>query len=180
MRTLSKISGIRLKGYIQFDYSPVKRDFYNFFRTFKPVEENTEDNHFYSPFFAKGDIIRMSDNYGDRINPLDSIYSQLKRSKYLYIRLEYDFTYAAVNEEYYTDNEFKYTIDKLEKACKGTDLYIAFMVSHFNQLVGKPAYLEKEHYHILLSKSRDTEQSIKKFLLQLKASNSNIQMYLMK
>ena len=172
MRKLSDINGIRFKTDIKLDYKVTKKEFQNYFRTFKPAEESVEENSFYSPFFSRGDVIPMHEHYGDRVNPIDVIFNSLQGMDCVYLRIEYDFKFAAVNEEYITDGEFLRLKEILKKACQGTDFYIAFMVSHFNQLVGKPAYQEKEHYHILLGKSKDTEQSVKKLLLQLKSLNS--------
>lgn len=175
MRNLSNIKGIRMKGYVQTDYMPSYRDFHNFFRTFKPVEEYTEDNHFYSPFFSRGDIIRMHDNYGDRVNPMDYIWRNIKQKRQFNLRLEYDFRFAAVNEEYCTDGEFVRTLYKIENACKGTELYISFMVSHFSQLVGKPAYAEAEHYHILFKQPYERkEEQLNKFIDRLTSLYDNI------
>lgn len=177
MKNLSNIKGIGFKCYIQPDYLPTQRDLHNFFRTFKPQTEYVEDNHFYSPFFARGDIIRMCDNYGDRINPLNCIWQEIKNKRCLNMRLEYDFRFAAVNEEYCMDGEFIRILYKIENACKGTNLYIVFMVSHFNQLVGKPSYMETEHYHILLCASQNKEKDVKQFIYNMQNTYMDTKLY---
>lgn len=165
MRQLKDIAHIRLKADINCDVAlDLKREFPNYFRLFKDKTETVKDNSFYSPFFAEGDIIRMSENYGDRKNAMNAIFQGLihndstAKESLTGVYLSYDFRLAAVNETYFTDDEFKYFKKVVEKATADTGLYVAFMVSHFDQLTGKALARKPEHYHILLSRSKAWNQ----------------------
>lgn len=160
MKQLRNIVNIRLKAVI----SPCTkakgdRDFSNYFRIFKNPDENVEENNFCSPFFAKGDVISMNEHYGDRKNAMGIILKALHGKNFLPVYLSYDFRLAAVNEEYCTVGEFRYVKRLIEKALNGTGLYLFFMVSHFNQLVGKSLETKPEHYHLLLCGETEMDET---------------------
>lgn len=129
-----------------------ERDFSNFFRTFKRPEENLNENHFYSPFFAQGCVIAMDEHFGERKNAMETILEGLKDNIYSLVYIFYDFRFVPPNLEYHTEGEFLYTKKLLEKALQGTGLYLFFLTSHYNQLIGKTEQLKPEHYHIVLCK----------------------------
>ena len=135
-----------------------QNDFLNYFRTFKKPEENVEENHFYSPAFASGSVLSMNEHFGDRNNAMQFIVKEHRNKAALSMYLVYDFKLAAVNEEYYTDGEFLFIKWLIEGALKETGLYLSFMVSHFNQLVGKPLYQKPEHYHALICRDREMDE----------------------
>lgn len=153
MKPIRNIPNIRMRATLE-PFVKADKLFPNYFRLFKKPEEFVEENNFFSSNFSGGDIIPMNEHYGDRKNAMDYILRQLDGEKCLSLYLSYDFSLAPVTEEYCTDGEFKYVKDLIEKCLSGTDLYLFFMVSHFNQLVGKPLREKPEHYHALICKAR--------------------------
>lgn len=160
MKRLRDIINIRLKAEI-YPCTKIKgdRDFSNYFRLFKNPDENVEENNFCSPFFSKGAVISMNEHYGDRKNAMEIITKAIRKKSYLPVYLSYDFRLAAVNEEYCTDDEFRHTKRLIEKSLDGTGLYLLFMVSHFNQLVGKSLKVKPEHYHLLLCGETEMDET---------------------
>lgn len=154
MKPIRNIPNIRMKVTIE-PFVKADKLFPNYFRLFKKPEEFVEDNHFFSPDFSGGYIFPMNEHYGDRKNAMDYILRQLDGEKCLSLYLSYDFSLAPVTEEYCTDGEFQYVKGLIERCLSGTELYLFFMVSHFNQLVGKPLHEKTEHYHVLIRKSRN-------------------------
>lgn len=156
-KQLKNVKNIRLVATID-PFAMVKQgDFLNYFRTFKKPEENVEENHFCSPFFLNGSVLNMHEHYGERINAMQFIVRELRNKRLIAVYLCYDFKLAAVNEEYYTDGEFLFMKWLIEGALKETGLYLSFMVSHFNQLVGNPLYRKPEHYHLLICSDREMD-----------------------
>lgn len=151
---LRKLRGIRLQASLIFNSNLKERGFNNYFRTFKNVSESTEDNHFYSSCFGQGSIISMGEHYGDRVNAMEHIIANLPE-KYFVVDLRYDFRFAAVNQTYHTDGEFEYIKRLTENCLEDTGLYLFFMVSHFNQLVGKPLTQKPEHYHLIVAEQKE-------------------------
>lgn len=154
MKPIRNIPNIRMKATLE-PFVKADKLFPNYFRLFKNPEEIVEENSFFSSSFSGGDIFSMNEHYGDRKNAMDYILRQLDGEECLSLYLSYDFSLAPVTEEYCTDGEFKYVKELIEKNLAETDLYLFFMVSHFNQLVGKPLREKTEHYHALICKARN-------------------------
>lgn len=132
-----------------------KTDFQNFFRIYKKQEEILSDDSFCCIYFGNKHIFQMKEDFLDRKEAMELIYAAMKDTPYLSIYFKYDFRFAAVNDEYYTEGEFQFVKDLIEKALEGTNFYLCFMVSHFAQLVGKPLRVKDEHYHIIIGKYND-------------------------
>lgn len=160
MKQLRNIVNIRLRAAISPPTEAMgNKDFSNYFRIFKSSDENVEEDNFCSPFFAEGDVISMSEHYGDRKNAMEMISKALHKKVCIPVNLSYDFRLAAVHEEYCTEGEFQYMKRLIEKALNGTGLYLFFMVSHFNQIAGKPPRTKPEHYHLLLCGETKMDES---------------------
>lgn len=155
MKQLKDIKNIRLTVAVNSRAITGGDDFSNYFRLFKNTSEIVSENSFYSPFFAGGVIVSMSEHYGDRKNAMEAISGLLRRKDYITVYLSYDFSLAAINDEYHTDGEFEFVKRLVEKALDGTGLYLAFMVSHFNQLTGKALSRKPEHYHAILCRENN-------------------------
>ena len=148
---LNRLEYIRLQVEIKlFPTRKPIREFHNYFRTFKRPEESLEDDSFCSPFFANGATLTLGDYYGDRANAMLTILRELQTKSYISMYLSYDFRFVKPNTEYDTAGAFQEIRQLLENALWGTDLYLFFMVSHFNQLIGKSEETKPEHYHVLL------------------------------
>lgn len=150
MRPLREIAHIALMAELRTDETDISRSFLNYFRLFKKREEDLSEDCFFSPFFRNGEVLPLSEDYGFRKDAMDAIVRNLAGHDYTAVCVTYDFRLAAVNEEYTTDGEFEYMKRTVEDAAKAQGLSLVFMVSHFNQLVGKELTRKPEHYHILL------------------------------
>lgn len=176
-KQLRDIKYIRLKAIFNPFHLVSKNCLLNYFRTFKKADENIEDNHFYSPFFSKGSVLPMNEHFGDRVNAKDTLAKEFVNKKFLSIYLVYDFRFSAVNYPYHTNGEFAYIKWVLEKALKGTGLYLCFMVSHFNQFATfSPITLKLEHYHVLIDKEKEMSDveydvALNRFAENLKKTN---------
>lgn len=153
MQVIRNIPNIRIKAELEL-FAKTNKLFSNYFRLFKKPEEIVEENSFFSSAFCNGDTITMNEHYGDRKDAMDYILRQLSDEECLSLSLTYSFGLTPVTEEYCTDGEFEYIKGLVEKALSDTDLYLFFMVSHFNQLVGKPLKKKTEHYHALICKTK--------------------------
>lgn len=156
---IGKLPFIRLKAEIVPYAEITKNNFLNYFRTFKKVEEYVEDNHFYSPFFSCGDVLQMHEHFGDRKNAMDEIVSAIRKQVITEVNLRYDFRFVSGNKPYHTDGDFLSMKWRLTEALKGTNLYIAFLVSHFGQLTGNPLTEKAEHYHLLLCQEKKMDDA---------------------
>lgn len=150
MIPLRNIAHIALITELRMEETDFNRSFPNYFRLFKKKEESLYEDRFFSPFFKNGEITPLYEDYGFRKDAMNAIIQALKERTYIPVCLIYDFRLAAVNEEYCTDGEFEYMIQVVEKTAKERNMSVIFMVSHFNQLVGKELTKKPEHYHILL------------------------------
>ena len=153
MIPLRDIAHIGLKAEVRECETDLERSFPNYFRLFKKREESLGDDSFFSPFFKNGEITPLYEDYGFRKDAMDAIVQALNGRTCISVCVTYDFRLAAVNEEYTTDGEFEYMKQVIEDATKTRGLSLVFMVSHFNQLVGKELAQKPEHYHILLEKA---------------------------
>lgn len=159
-KQLKNIINIRLQAKFNPFFPAEDKHFHNYFRTFKKAEETLEGSYFCSPFFANGDILPFDEHYDNRIKNMTAISETIHGKECLYIYLVYDFRFAAVNEEYYTDGEFAYIKNLIGVALLGTGLYLCFMASHFNQIATySPLALKAEHYHILIDKEAEMDKT---------------------
>lgn len=129
----------------------LQKESQNYFRIFKQEKEDLSDDSFYSPYFGNGTILTLGNHYGDRINAMTAILNNLSDNYYISVYLTYDFRFTVPDIEYTTKNAFGEIKQLIENSLYGTKLYLAFMVSHFNQFIGKSNKLKPEHYHILIS-----------------------------
>lgn len=159
MLCIRKLPFIQMKAEIIPYAETSKKDFENYFRTWKKVEEYVEDNHFYSPFYCQGEVFRMNEHFGDRKNAMDEIFSGLRKRNCTEVNLRYDFRFVAGNTSYHTDGDFFSMKWLLSDALEGTGLYIAFLVSHFGQLTGNPLTEKAEHYHLLLCQEKKMDDA---------------------
>lgn len=156
---IRKLPFIQMKAEIIPYAETSKKEFENYFRTWKKVEEYVEDNHFYSPFFSCGDVLQMHEHFGDRVNAMGEILPALKKKVITEVNLRYDFRFVSGNKPYHTDGDFFSMKWMLSDALEGTGLYIAFLVSHFGQLTGNPLTEKAEHYHLLLCQEKKMDDA---------------------
>lgn len=152
--SINHLKYIRLKAYISILPSNSLRNAgQNHFRIFKQENESLDEDSFYSPYFGSGATLTLGNHYGDRINAMNAIMKNIAvNSEWdINIYLSYDFRFTVPNIEYTTKNAFWEIKKLIENSLWGTELYLSFMVSHFNQLIGKTNRLKPEHYHILIS-----------------------------
>ena len=121
-----------------------------YFRTFKNKEECVEDNHYSSTYLGHEDDNEMAEHYGCRKSAMDMIYREIRNKKCSSAYLVYDKKFVPCGLSYHTDGEFAFVKNLIEEALQGTGLFMAFLVSHFNQLSGKNLTEKPEHYHLLL------------------------------
>lgn len=154
MKQLKDIAHIALNAEVRANETDFERSFPNYFRLFKKREETLDEDSFFSPFFKGGAVTPMSNNYWVRKDAMNIIVQALKGKVCIPVCLTYDFRLAAVNEEYCTDGEFEYMKKITKEVAKELNLSVVFMVSHFNQLIGKELVRRPEHYHIMLEVDR--------------------------
>ena len=158
MKELRQIPNIILTAEIDAIHIITEREFDNYFRTFKKPEETLEYNSFCSPAYKNGITCPMPADYGSRKYLINEIVNDIGFAYCLSLYLAYDFRFAPVNVEYFTNNDFDFVKEVLHKSLAGTNLKLYFVVSHFTQLRNNSIEgLKPEHYHILISQVKELD-----------------------
>ena len=179
---LKDIPNIRYRAELTDNVEITLNDYHNYFRTYKKSEESIEDNSFFSFFMGYDCVFPMDENPKKREETANYLSSITSKGTYLKVHFKYDFRFAAVNSEYYTEGEFQHIKNTIENALQGTNLFLCFMVSHFSQLAGKPLKAKPEHYHIIISKyddmsEEDYNNDVSLFVARLKEEGVTISNY---
>ena len=179
---LKDIPNIRYRAELTDNVEITLKDYQNYFRTYKKSEESIEDNSFFSFFMGYDCVFPMDENLQNRKETAKHLSFITSKGTYLKVHFKYDFRFAAVNSEYYTEGEFQYIKTMIENALQGTNLFLCFMVSHFSQLAGKPSKAKPEHYHIIIGKyddmsEEDYNKDVNLFVAHLKEKEVTVSNY---